>query len=95
MRRISPDEKVPEHDLHADPEYCSSPGFYNHCTLYVVVLCAIKMDLIRHWQFLLVMGEAPPPSRRSHRRPKVRLITEKKAIEVTFHGLVKLCIDWC
>ena len=41
------------------------------------------------------MGEAPPPSRRSHRRPKVRLITEEKANEVTFHGLVKLCMDWC
>jgi len=44
VRRISPDEKVPEQDAHQDPEYCSSP----------------------------VLGEAPPPSRRSHRRPKVR-----------------------
>ena len=26
VRRISPDEKLPEHDLQADPEYCSSPG---------------------------------------------------------------------
>ena len=26
VRRISPDEKVPDLDSHADPEYCSSPG---------------------------------------------------------------------
>jgi hypothetical protein len=26
VRRISPDEKLPDADSHTDPEYCSSPG---------------------------------------------------------------------